>query len=155
MFLSGAIFLLYLLQGQGYKFQDGEFPSCGDCWCIPGNGGLDACPTDWQPVTSYNESVIAAYKNQKPLSIYKLDCNPYKDSSCTTTPKQTLLDSTTAACAYKYSAETNQAVCTFYEMITYESSDAALADGAVLTHAGSCGVCSTAQDLAIYLRKLL
>ena len=36
-------------------------------------------------------------------------------------------------------------------MVTYASADAAKADGAFVTHKGSCGLCSTATDLAAYL----
>jgi hypothetical protein len=38
-------------------------------------------------------------------------------------------------------------------MITYDSQQSALNDGAVITHLGACGVCSTTQDLASYLEE--
>lgn len=134
-----------------------SFPECGSCWCVPENGGLDPCPTDWQPQTEYNETVINVYKSQKPLKIISLACNPYIDVNCTTTPPQQYLDVDSAVCAYKYLASPTspQNTCTFYEMVTYPSTEDALNDGAVLTHSGSCGVCSTAQDLAIYLSACL
>lgn len=63
-----------------------------------------------------------------------------------------MLDVEEAVCAYKYPALSDGSdACSAYSMITYASAEAALADGAVLTHAGSCGLCSTAQDLSVYL----
>lgn len=129
-----------------------EFPTCGNCWCIPGNNGLGACPTDWRPTTKFNSSIIKSYQSQQPASIFTLDCNPYKSNSCATFPAQTMLDISTAVCAYKYPTSVDgQQSCSTYSMITYASGSEALADGAVLTHAGSCGLCSTTQDLSIYL----
>lgn len=129
-----------------------SFPTCGSCWCIPDNGGLGDCPSDWTPTTSFNSSVIKAYQSQVPSSIYTLNCNPYDDASCVTSPPQTMLNVSTAVCAYKYPTdEDGQQSCSTYSMVTYASEAEALVDGAVLTHAGSCGLCSTAQDLSIYL----
>jgi hypothetical protein len=36
--------------------------------------------------------------------------------------------------------------------VTYPTAEAALAAGAVVTHFGACGVCSTLENLAVYLR---
>ena len=38
-----------------------------------------------------------------------------------------------------------------YLLISYPNEQAALADGAIITHHGACGACSTTQDLAVYL----
>ena len=38
-----------------------------------------------------------------------------------------------------------------YLLISYENEASALADGAIVTHHGACGACSTTQDLAVYL----
>jgi hypothetical protein len=35
--------------------------------------------------------------------------------------------------------------------MTYASTEEIEADGAILTHHGACGVCSTTQDLAVYI----
>ena len=40
-----------------------------------------------------------------------------------------------------------------YIMISYANEEAALSDGAIVTHLGSCGACSTTQDLAVYLTE--
>jgi len=88
------------------------------------------------------------FKQKKALWIYSLQCNPYEDPTCTTTPVQTSLDDGDAVCAYLYSG-----TCpgNSYEMVTYPSHAQAVAAGAFVTHTGSCGLCSTTQDLAIYL----
>ena len=76
---------------------------------------------------------------------YALDCSPYTDSSCETTPP--LANATNeSVCAFKYGAD-----CISYSASTYASEAAAAATGAVVTHMGACGVCSNAQDLAVYL----
>ncbi len=40
-----------------------------------------------------------------------------------------------------------------YAVVTYASEAEATAAGAKITHAGRCGLCSTLQNLAVYLRK--
>ena len=85
-----------------------------------------------------------------PSSWYSIDCNPFTDSSCTTTPEQIMLDVDTAVCAYVYDDKED---CQKYTMNTYVNREAAMDDGAFITHEGSCGLCSTAQDLALYMSK--
>lgn len=125
-----------------------DYPTCGDCWCVPDNNGLGPCP-EWEPETDFSSAVTDAYLSQVPNEILKLECNPYTEENCTTTPPQTMLDEEEAVCAFKYSSES----CATYSMITYANRQEAQRDGAVLTHAGSCGVCSTTQDLALYLTE--
>lgn len=54
---------------------------------------------------------------------------------------------------------TDTAVCAFltgddgYELDTYDDDAAALAAGAQITHYGPCGLCSSMQDLAVYIRE--
>lgn len=128
-----------------------EYPTCGDCWCIPDNGGLDPCPS-WKPQTEFSNVTVQTYQQQVPTKFYTLDCNPYYDAACTTAPAQTLLDVESAVCAYKYaSLPDGSDSCADYSMVTYPTAEAALAAGAVITHEGSCGLCSTTQDLSIYL----
>jgi len=128
-----------------------QYPMCGNCWCVPDNGGLGDCP-DWKPETSFPNKTIDTYQKQAPVSFYILNCNPYKDSSCATEPPQVMLDVDSAVCAYKYIALADGSQsCTNYAMVTYASAADAELDGAVVTHAGSCGLCSTTQDLSIYL----
>ena len=127
-----------------------EYPECGDCWCVPSHNGSGLCPL-WEPKTEFSSSVIQAYKGQIPKQIYTLNCNPYNDANCTTTPPQVMLDNDSAVCAYKYESES----CETYSMVTYANRLEALENGAVVTHTGSCGVCSTTQDLALYLSNRL
>jgi hypothetical protein len=131
------------------------FPTCGTCWCAPDNNGAGKCP-DWSPQTTFSNATINTFNAQKPSSIYTLNCNPYKDSSCQTTPVQILTTSDTAVCAYNYPKLANSSnSCTEYSMMTYVNQQAAEVDGAILTHKGSCGLCSTTQDLAVYLSKIV
>lgn len=126
-----------------------EYPKCGDCWCIPDHNGRGYCPKWWEPQTEFSSSVIEDYQAQVPSEIFTLNCNPYTDTNCTTTPPQVMLDDDDAVCAFKYATDS----CDSYSMVTYSSRLHAALDNAVLTHAGSCGVCSTTQDLALYLSK--
>lgn len=131
------------------------YPTCGDCWCISDDNGTAACPL-WQPQTDFANSTIAAYSAQQPVKKYTLNCNPYKDSLCTTTPAQTMLDVDTAVCGYVYSTNSDGSEsCSQYSMVTYATRDDLIAAGAVITHEGSCGLCSTTQDLAVYLSKFV
>jgi hypothetical protein len=86
--------------------------------------------------------------------IFSLSCNPYENETCTTTPPQTFLDSDTAVCGYVYTTlPDGSQSCSEYSMVTYESRADLIKAGAIITHEGSCGLCSTTQDLAVYLSK--
>lgn len=41
-----------------------------------------------------------------------------------------------------------------YRLRSYANADLALAAGAIVTHYGACGLCSTLADLAVYMREL-
>jgi hypothetical protein len=127
-----------------------SYPTCGDCWCVPPSDGLGECPT-WIPQTTFDNSVIDAYAAQIPTSWFKLDCNPYDNSTCTTTPTQSYLDDDEAVCGFLY----HDIDCGSYDIITYSSRMDAIKAGAMITHTGSCGLCSTTQDLSIYLSMSL
>ncbi len=148
-----SVFVLVLASILSLGIGD-TFPTCGTCWCVPDNNGLGACP-DWSPQTTFSDAIIKSYKAQVPSSIYTLNCNPYKDSSCQTVPAQTMLDVDTAVCAFNYPKLSNNSdSCSTYSMTTYKDEQSAVDFGAILNHKGSCGVCSTTQDLAVYLSKL-
>jgi len=136
---------------------------CGDCHCIQ-DDFREECPAlppavvDFERLTS--ESTLNQYKALGLTNPYSLLCNPYNTTNCTTTPPQLYTDLGTAAvCAYKYETSDPRTECTeLYSMETYESKEAMLQADAddpstttVLTHWGSCGACSTAQDFAAYL----
>jgi hypothetical protein len=41
-----------------------------------------------------------------------------------------------------------------YRLRSYDNAELALAEGALVTHGGACGLCSTLADLAVYMREL-
>jgi hypothetical protein len=130
------------------------FPTCGSCWCVPDDGGLDPCPSN-EPQSTFDNATIDGFSAKQPQSIYALDCNPYENSTCETTPPQEYLDlGDTAVCAFVYEPGNN---CSEYSMRSFPSEEAFKADptssSGVITHVGSCGLCSTAQDLSVYLRE--
>ena len=128
-----------------------EYPTCGSCWCVPRNSGSGPCPL-WEPQTNFSAVIINTYLSQTPRSIYHLNCNPYEDADCTTIPKQDFLDSQNAVCAFLYPELPDGSLsCSEYDMVSFPDRDAAETAGAVVTHGGACGLCSTAQDLALYL----
>lgn len=124
-----------------------SYPTCGDCFCIPSNNGSDPCPSE-SPETEFSETTLGKYKSQQPEWFYKIDCNPYVDSQCETSPHQIRTESDVAVCGLVYTS------CDKYIMETFSSREAAEENGAAITHEGSCGLCSTTQDLAIYLGTL-
>lgn len=129
------------------------YPSCGDCWCVPENDGLGPCPV-WEPQSDFSQSVIDVYASQKPISYYTLDCNPYEDEACQTSPPQVYLGEEDAVCAFTYPLLVDGShSCSEYDMVSFPSRAAAEQAKATVTHQGSCGLCSTAQDLSVYLGK--
>lgn len=129
------------------------FPSCGDCWCIPGNNGSDPCPYEEKPATEFTNESIQVYLNQVALNPYRLNCNPYKDNSCETSPPQRLINSSMSVCGFVYPKLQDGTSCSTYFIQTFPSRTEAERAGSVLTHEGSCGLCSTTIDLALYLSK--
>ena len=124
-----------------------EYPSCGDCWCTPRDGNPALCPNSVAPVSQYSEETVRLFQQPRPTWIYSLDCNPYSNSSCTTQPQQNQLDVDSAVCGF------TDWDCSTYAMTTFTSREEAMSAGARVTHKGSCGLCSTAQDLSIYLKE--
>ena len=155
---------LQLEQQLHKQLQYYDYPTCGDCWCIPDDNSFsnNNCP-DWSPINTYPPQLIAEYEELIPNSIYTLDCNPYRDayeeesSSCTTQPpQQQFADVDEAVCALKYTCRNNDATtatATSYDMISYPSWDDAVADEVIVTHVGACGLCSTTADLAAYMNN--
>lgn len=130
-----------------------KYPSCGECWCIPEDNGSGDCP-DWQPQTTFTDQVINTFSNQQPLSIFSLFCNPYIDANCSTSPMQEYINLEGAVCGHLFPEFSNGTKsCSSFTMNSYASKEDALSAGATITHEGSCGLCSTAVDLAIYLSK--
>jgi len=111
---------------------------CGGCWCAYGNG---TCPT-WQP-QNYTMNFTNQLMSQTAVNPYDLSCNPYENSTCQTTPPQ----GADGVCAIRYT----ESSCTRYAMETFPNTTAAEAANFTVTHIGKCGLCSTTQDLAVYM----
>jgi hypothetical protein len=144
----GLAIWIYVLRDE----QEAELASCGDCHCIPGDHNV--CPR--APPTDFPEDLIASLEAQTALNPYTLDCDPYVDNYvnedtqvlCETNPPQIYTElKENAVCGIHYQ-DTN---CSLYELKTYPSWEDATDAGAFVTHLGSCGVCSTTQDLAAYM----
>ena len=135
------------------RAEDG-FPTCGSCWCVPDDGGMAPCPNP-VPQTAFDEVTIEGFRAKRPIDILRLECNPYDDPSCATSPPQEFIDmGDGAVCALIY----DQGNCSSYSMVSFESwadfeGDPSASTRGVVTHEGSCGLCSTAQDLSVYLRE--
>ena len=129
-----------------------KYAFCGDCHCINGD---EPCPAgDQIPQMEFSSEMVGFFQSLEVDNPYEILCDPYGDDACQTTPPQTLTElGDAAACAVKYdtgSLSSDQCP-TRYSLVTYASVEEAQADGATLTHHGACGVCSTAQDLAVYI----
>ncbi|CAB9526387.1 expressed unknown protein [Seminavis robusta] len=136
---------------------DPKFGSCGDCHCInldkpcpngPGEVPLTQVPDDW----------LKQLKAMETTNPYEMKCNPYNTTeylNCTDPPlvERQIELWETAVCGHLYdmSALDENQCPTQYEMVTYDSKEAMEAAGAVMTHWGACGACSTSKDLAVYL----
>lgn len=67
---------------------------------------------------------------------------------------QVLVDVDSSVCAFVYrpiSPDSEQLSCSDYSIMTFSSQAEATLAGAQVTHAGACGLCSTAKDLSVYL----
>lgn len=124
---------------------------CGSCHCIT-NG---TCPeTAPKSPGAFGSSTVEQFAAQVPINPFNLTCNPYEDPTCSTIPPQQFVEIGEAAvCGLMYEQAPEEGGCpTEYRMITYSNRSIAEDSGAMVTHVGSCGVCSTTQDLAVYLR---
>lgn len=152
--LLALLLNLFLLTNR--SLSEESFPTCGDCWCVPGNNGADPCPYSEKPPTEFSTETVQAFLGQTALNPYGLYCNPYKESTCQTSPPQLYMDTDSAVCAFVYPQNPDGSTsCSSYYLQTYRSRDDAYAAGAFITHEGSCGLCSTSIDLAIYLSKCI
>ena len=136
---------------------------CGECHCIVNEfeeGGT--CPAI-APRNNYTKIDIDTWASQTAMNPYTLKCDPYDKSSCETEPAQDeflLSLGEAAVCAMHFEEAlandnvTQLCEAASYTLVTYASfAEAEAADGFV-THTGHCGVCSTMQDLAAYLKSV-
>lgn len=148
MFISRFMLLLSLARSANAQLKD----RCGDCWCAPGVG--NSCPTDETGIVdSFDVSkqiVLSSFVLTNDPSFLELQasdgspCYPFTDTVGTVmNAPQTELppcvlpeENETSVCAYKYNPEDTTCVGREYEVLTYESEEDALFDGAVVTHTG-------------------
>lgn len=135
-----------------FKSEEEGLASCGDCFCIVGEG--QSCPSQ-EPKTNFTDDFEDVYwKQQTVVNPYSLTCDPFTESGCTTQPEQdqTLLDlGNTAACAIHIVEQNTDCQDASYTLKTYASREEAEAAGGFVTHMGHCGACSSLQDLAVYM----
>ena len=87
------------------------------------------------------QSLIAAWAPASPYA--PLTSNPYDGRSADDDPPAMV-------CGVLPNADA-AAVPRLYQLVTYDSADAAAASGARVTNFGHCGVCSTLANLAVYM----
>lgn len=148
-----------------YYWQDEDkamgLARCGDCHCSYANGEqFDSCPerppTDFSP--EFLESLLAL---EPAYELPTLDCDPYQDGECQTRFPR-FDDDSQAVCAIHLmpvstttttaGSRSDDSSCGSYWMVSYANADEAVAAGAHVTHRGTCGLCSSLQDLVVYMR---
>ncbi|KAL7566996.1 hypothetical protein ACA910_019923 [Epithemia clementina (nom. ined.)] len=140
----GTLAYLYLKDDNDPK----PLASCGGCHCIPG-GEAAECPTE-KLESGYSNDFIDGLKNQKALNAVEMpDCDPYVDYTCSLgSPLGDYGSSSVCGIHYEESS------CSSYKLQTYADKDLATGQGAFVTHLGACGVCSTTQDLAAFMKQM-
>jgi hypothetical protein len=141
-------------------------PVCDDCWCVPDNNGQGDCPALYPGLRqSFPDQWITALRSfvrapDNPAVLLEPEgCYPFQDTvndlPADAYPQSTGVQCTkpasvtaTTVCAFQYDLSETACQGRTYRAITYESSEAAVADGAAVVHLGACGACSNAQDLA-------
>jgi len=129
---------------------------CGSCHCIV-SGNDETCPTgeDQVPQMEFSDELVGFLQSLELTNPYELSCNPYEDEACDTFPPQSNLTALgdAAACGIVYEMEglSDDQCPTRYSLESYPSVAELEAEGSVLTHHGACGVCSSTQDLAVYI----
>ena len=75
----------------------------------------------------------------------ELKCNPYEDDLCETDPSQEYLDSPDAVCAFHHDdSHGEENLAKYHWTKSYSSRELAEEAGGIVTHVGSCGLCSNA-----------
>ena len=170
--LGTTIFIAFLCNP---AFGEDAPELCGTCWCVNGD---EACPAfgpgiydefdpaltevlaSFQPDGSGAESFVLTDEAGE-------DCFPFASS---TEPNDEIPLSDLPPCVAPPSSDDANTVCAMqvtgndgrddccgqtYTLFNYSPDEAAaLPSGAYVTHEGHCGVCSTAQDLAVMGSKV-
>ena len=125
---------------------------CGDCHCSYADSKEQTCPE--KPPTEFSEEFLESLLDIKPLyPLPTLDCDPYQDDECETTFSRSTMDfESVCAIHYLRTGNSSPKMCNSYWMVSYPDATAAEAAGAFVTHRGPCGLCSSLQDLVVYMR---
>lgn len=130
------------------------FAVCGDCHCTNGD---DPCPTgDQVPQMEYSSEFVLYLRSLQLTNPFELSCDPYEDETCDTVPPLSDLTALgdAAACGVVYEAVPEGQCPVRYSLQSFASVAELESAGAVLTHHGACGVCSSLQDLAVYIANV-
>ena len=91
-----------------------------------------------------------------------VDCQPYPDTAallkvkeCERVEPASLTRGKAVVCAYKYTSKEKKCKHRTYIIKEYQNRWKARKDGAVVVHKGKCGVCSSANDLALFMQPTL
>ena len=155
------IFLLLLLSGVRAIFEIGDVATCGDCYCIPNEGEDCPLPLD-TPLQDRGFRRLFNLRNIELENPMTLECDPYKDSACDPTPDEVegqvcgvkmFKDPTKRSFWDRLFRRSYRCPSQYgYRLNTFASHDEARSYGYMVTHEGGCGVCSTLDDLAAYLK---
>eukprot|EP00978_Attheya_sp_CCMP212_P047715 scaffold423591_cov126-Attheya_sp.AAC.1 len=148
--LSGILLWYFVFNQKG---EPDPIATCGTCHCI--ESSTSTCPSV-VPKTDYTATEISTLASQVALNPITLSCDPYNDKEpCNTEPPLDVTAGDVCGIHYEtaFAADGTSANCSSssYKLMTYSSDDAAEAAGGFVTHRGACGVCSTTQDLSVYL----
>lgn len=138
-----------------------EPPLCGKCWCIPPSGRK--CPKGKMPKYQFSTEEITFFQSLT-LTSGDLTCSPEKPAPWIPDALWPIIGSVcdvadftagpNSVCAFVYGTTKYKYSCPIsYSLQTFETAKLAKAYGAFITHTGPCGMCSNAQDLAVYMTK--
>jgi len=96
------------------------------------------------PAPAQLGALLAALRAAVPLDARGLDGDPYRAWRGRTPPAAP----PGAVCGVRFEADG-----VHYRLATFPDAAAARAEGFATTHVGTCGTCSTMQDLAVYLAR--
>jgi len=142
---------------------------CGDCWCLPEDGGTATCPTLTEGITDTfapSDEIYTTFDLLNPGEEFlKLQsasgeaCYPFaaqfvdeEAPYAEANAPECVLPRTgeTAVCTYKYASSDSSCAGRRYIIDTFPNEE--LASNATIVHAGGCGVCSTAQDFGVRIQ---
>lgn len=104
-------------------------------------GSCECGEDPWSP-PNYTEADLARIDSLELLNPPSaLDSDPYASPVPETSPD--------AVCAVELDRSSN----TQYRLISYDQASEAEDSGALITHTGACGLCSSLENLAVYMRN--